>query len=159
VCVLVCEEGSDHVLSSPPVLTIRRHSLNFAWAAASCAYDVERCSTSSSSCFLTALSCWALRVSRLTVACQYQLNKFCFSWCSSERYGGAGSCHGGQSVVQFGVALENIEGTDLFRPLVADRRGWPFLVGLDFATLGLAKVQGLGCNDEVTGLPNQAAMP
>jgi hypothetical protein len=50
-----------------PDFTTRRHSLNFAWAAASWAYELERCSTSPSSCFLTALSCWAVRVLRSTM--------------------------------------------------------------------------------------------
>lgn len=55
-------------LSNPadPDCTTRRHSLNLACAAASCEYDPERCSTSSSSCFLTAVSCWGVRVSRET---------------------------------------------------------------------------------------------
>jgi hypothetical protein len=60
--------GLLNELSNPadPVCTTRRHSLNLACAAASCEYDAERCSTSSSSCFLTAVSCWGVRVSRET---------------------------------------------------------------------------------------------
>ena len=72
-CVSECsrqtEREREHALSNDdePDWTTRRHSLNLARAAASWAYDDERCSTSPSSCFLTAVSCWAVRVVRSTV--------------------------------------------------------------------------------------------
>ncbi len=46
--------------------TQRRHSLNLLCAVASCVYERVRCSTSSSSCFLTAVSCCGFRLSRFT---------------------------------------------------------------------------------------------
>ena len=68
---LIKHKHKEHALSNDdePDLTTRRHSLNLAWAAASWAYEFERCSTSPSSCFLTAVSCWALRVPRSTRVC------------------------------------------------------------------------------------------
>lgn len=47
-------------------LTMRRHSRNLPCAACNWVKELVRCSTSSSSCFLTALSCGALRLSRFT---------------------------------------------------------------------------------------------
>lgn len=46
--------------------TQRRHSLNLFWAPWSWAKDEVKCSSSSSSCFLTCASCSGARVSRLT---------------------------------------------------------------------------------------------
>jgi hypothetical protein len=52
-----------------PVAILRRHSLNFACAARSCWKEFVRCSSSSSSCFFTWLSCWVERDARSTVRC------------------------------------------------------------------------------------------
>lgn len=49
-----------------PVDIDRRHSRNLAWAARNCAKEFVRCSSSSSSCFLTWLSCCAERLARST---------------------------------------------------------------------------------------------
>lgn len=61
-------EAKDIPSGEVPVrlLTTRAHSLNFACAACSWLKESVRCSTSSSNCFLTALSCCELRLSRLT---------------------------------------------------------------------------------------------
>lgn len=62
----MCDDVPSRAGDLPP-WTHRRHSRNLDWAAASWVKDVVRCSSSSSSCFLTWLSCGALKVSRLTV--------------------------------------------------------------------------------------------
>jgi hypothetical protein len=86
-------EGNALSNVDDPDLTTRRHSLNFAWAAASWAYELERCSTSPSSCFLTALSCWAVRVLRSTMPGQQvcdtralgdELSQEATCWCKDD---------------------------------------------------------------------------
>ena len=64
-----CPRDSGYVLcdDSDRLCTHRRHSLNLFCAPWSCAKDEVRCSSSSSSCFFTWVSCCGSRVSRLTV--------------------------------------------------------------------------------------------
>lgn len=63
-------------LSAARLCTHRRHSLNLFWAPWSWPKEFVRCSSSSSSCFLTCASCWGSRVSRLT-RCRAAVSAIC----------------------------------------------------------------------------------